>query len=213
MRGHVQSEYEAAASADEIWAVYSSPDLPRLIVELMPARYERIDVLKGDGTVGTVIRNFLNPGDMDFYFLTFHLGIYHTTILMHNLFMQPCFLSIVTSDNLIYILISANSGPLTWNEKFIKIDDKTRTKVVQHIEGGYLDMGFSFYENIFTIIKTGKDSCLITARTVFDVAEEYESNTSLISVSWAMARAISNYVIQNRANKDEKQTKSFLRCC
>ncbi|KAF5186433.1 S-norcoclaurine synthase [Thalictrum thalictroides] len=166
MRGHVESEYEVAVSADEIWAVYSSPDLPRLIVELMPTRYQKIDVLEGDGTEGTIIRNYLVP---------------------------------------------TNPPPLTWNEKFMKIDNKTRTKVVRHIEGGWLDMGFTLYENIFTVIKKDENSCIITQRTVFDVTEEFESNVSLISSSWAMARAISNYVIQNRVNKDDNR-KGATRC-
>ncbi|KAF5188339.1 hypothetical protein FRX31_022074 [Thalictrum thalictroides] len=64
-------------------------------------------------------------------------------------------------------------------------------------------MGFTLYENIFSVIKKDENSCIITQRTVFDVTEEFESIASLISSSWAMARAISNYVIQNRANKDD----------
>ncbi|KAL5718896.1 hypothetical protein ACHQM5_011750 [Ranunculus cassubicifolius] len=57
----VWSEIEVNISAAEVWAVYSSPDLPRLIVELMPFRFQRIDVLQGDGTQGTILNITLQP--------------------------------------------------------------------------------------------------------------------------------------------------------
>ncbi|KAF9602520.1 hypothetical protein IFM89_029819 [Coptis chinensis] len=154
--GEVSGEVEVDLPADEIWAVYSSPDLPRLIVELMPARFASIDILEGDGTQGTVLHCVLQPG---------------------------------------------NKGPVTWNEKITKIDHKSRTKVVRQIKGGYLDMGFNMYEHIFKITKTGHNSCTIRMTASFNVNEGSESNASLITANWNMAKAISNYVIQSKASK------------
>ncbi|KAF5186098.1 S-norcoclaurine synthase [Thalictrum thalictroides] len=156
MRAQVWSELEVDLPADDIWAVYSSPDLPRLIVELMPTRFQRIDVLEGDGTQGTILHITLQP---------------------------------------------ANSGPLVWNEQFTTIDHANRIKVVRQIRGGFLDIGFSLYENIFTITERGPHACTIRATANFDVNEGSESGTSLITANWRMARVIVDYVLQNNANK------------
>ncbi|KAF5175829.1 S-norcoclaurine synthase [Thalictrum thalictroides] len=156
MRAQVWSELEVNLPADDIWAVYSSPDLPRLIVELMPTRFQKIDVLQGDGTQGTILHITLQP---------------------------------------------SNSGPLVWKEQFTTIDHTNRIKVVRQIEGGFLDIGFTMYENIFTITARGPNACTIRATASFDVNEGFESNTSLITANWRMARAIVDYVVQNNAKK------------
>nr|DAD17840.1 TPA_asm: hypothetical protein HUJ06_019303 [Nelumbo nucifera] len=50
MIGRVVNEMEVGVPADDIWAVYSSPELPRLFVQLMPNVIKKIDILQGDGT-------------------------------------------------------------------------------------------------------------------------------------------------------------------
>ncbi|OVA02898.1 hypothetical protein BVC80_9095g97 [Macleaya cordata] len=63
MRYELINEFEVVgASADDVWAVYSSPNLPKLIVELLPGVFERIDVVEGDGHVGTVLHLVYPPG-------------------------------------------------------------------------------------------------------------------------------------------------------
>ncbi|PIA40396.1 hypothetical protein AQUCO_02500239v1 [Aquilegia coerulea] len=156
LHAEVWSELVVELPADEIWAVYSSHDLPRLIVELLPQRFDKIDIVEGDGGVGTIMYCVLNP---------------------------------------------ANSGPQTWKEKIIKMDDKTRTKVVRQIEGGYLGIGFHMYEHIFTITPKDANSCIIRMTASFDVDDNSASNASLISANWSMGKAIANYVFQNKANK------------
>ncbi|KAF9607385.1 hypothetical protein IFM89_034151, partial [Coptis chinensis] len=49
--------------AEEIWVVYSSPDLPRLILTLLPTRFQSIDVLEGDGAQGTILDIVLQPAN------------------------------------------------------------------------------------------------------------------------------------------------------
>ncbi|KAL5721587.1 hypothetical protein ACHQM5_005213 [Ranunculus cassubicifolius] len=63
MRAAVWSEMEIDLPAEEMWAIYASPDLPRLIVELMPARFQKIDVLEGEGNQGTVLAITLQPSN------------------------------------------------------------------------------------------------------------------------------------------------------
>ncbi|KAF9607134.1 hypothetical protein IFM89_032356 [Coptis chinensis] len=63
MLAEVWSELEVDLPAEEIWAVYSSPDLPRLILDLLPTRFQSIDVLEGDGTQGTILHIVLRPAN------------------------------------------------------------------------------------------------------------------------------------------------------
>ncbi|MCL7035494.1 hypothetical protein MKW94_028277 [Papaver nudicaule] len=56
MRYELINEMEVAAPAEDIWAVYSSPNLPKLIVKLLPDVFERIDYVEGTGGVGTIIQ-------------------------------------------------------------------------------------------------------------------------------------------------------------
>ncbi|KAI3853290.1 hypothetical protein MKW92_014523, partial [Papaver armeniacum] len=62
MRRVVNYEVEVPTSADSIWEVYSSPDAPRLLRDvLLPGVFERLDILEGDGGVGTVVECVFTP--------------------------------------------------------------------------------------------------------------------------------------------------------
>ncbi|KAJ0970843.1 hypothetical protein J5N97_018802 [Dioscorea zingiberensis] len=56
MKGAVSHELEIGLPADEIWAVYRALRLGELAVELLPNVLEKIDIIEGDGEVGTVLR-------------------------------------------------------------------------------------------------------------------------------------------------------------
>ncbi|XP_026398575.1 S-norcoclaurine synthase 2-like [Papaver somniferum] len=53
---------EVHGAAEDIWAVYISPNFPKLIDELLPDVFERIDYVKGTGGVGTIIQVVYSPG-------------------------------------------------------------------------------------------------------------------------------------------------------
>ncbi|XP_026417479.1 S-norcoclaurine synthase-like [Papaver somniferum] len=149
------NDFNVAASADEVWAVYSSHNLTKLIVKLLPGMFKRIDVLKGDGGVGTILRLVYPPG----------------------------------------------SVPLTYKEKFVTIDNRRRLKEVLQIEGGYLEMGVTFYMDSFQVIKRGRDSCIVRSITKYEIRDNLAVKVSpLISVDSlvTMARAISKYVLENK---------------
>ncbi|KAK9120540.1 hypothetical protein Syun_018157 [Stephania yunnanensis] len=158
IRKELKHESPVAASAKSIWGVYSSPDLPKLIVKLLPTVFEKIEIVEGDGGVGTVLRLTYPPG----------------------------------------------SVPLTYKEKFVTIDNEKRLKEVKQIEGGYLDMGCTFYLDSFHILENGCDKCIIVSKTVYEVpneeiASKVEPFISIDSLA-SMATAISNYVL-NRVRK------------
>ncbi|KAK9144284.1 hypothetical protein Sjap_004187 [Stephania japonica] len=158
IRKELKHELPVAASAKEIWGVYSSPDLPKLIVKLLPSVFEKIEIIEGDGGVGTVLRLTYPPG----------------------------------------------SVPLTYKEKFVTIDNKKQLKEVMQIEGGYLDMGCTFYMDSFHILENGCDACIIVSKTEYEVpneeiASKVEPFVTIDSLA-SMATAITNYVL-NRVRK------------
>ncbi|OVA02868.1 Bet v I domain [Macleaya cordata] len=158
MRKELTNEMEVAASADKIWAVYSSPNLPKLIVELLPTVFDRIDIIEGDGGVGTVL----------------------------------------------YILSPPGSVPLSYKEKFVTIDNEKRLKEVQQIEGGYLDMGVTYYMDSFHILEKGPDSCIIKSTTTYEIKDELADKvSSLITIDSlvGMAKAISKYVLDQKKSR------------
>ncbi|MCL7049088.1 hypothetical protein MKW94_015908 [Papaver nudicaule] len=63
MRYEFINEFEVNASADDVWAIYSSSNLRTSAVQLLPNILKSKDILEGDGySVGTVFRVVLLPG-------------------------------------------------------------------------------------------------------------------------------------------------------
>ncbi|KAL5554061.1 hypothetical protein UlMin_041462 [Ulmus minor] len=60
--GQLSHELEVKASASDVWAVYSSLKLSKLIEENLPQLVQKVDVLEGDGSVGTIICIKFVPG-------------------------------------------------------------------------------------------------------------------------------------------------------
>ncbi|OVA02905.1 Bet v I domain [Macleaya cordata] len=128
MRKELTHEMEVPTSADSIWAVYSSPDIPRLLKEvLLPGVFEKLDVIAGDGGVGTVLDIAFPPGAV----------------------------------------------PRSYKEKFVKINHEKRLKEVEMIEGGYLDMGCTFYMDKIHVLEKGPNSCVIESAIIYEVKDEY----------------------------------------
>ncbi|MCL7035567.1 hypothetical protein MKW94_000222 [Papaver nudicaule] len=63
MRYEFTNEFEVEASADDVWAIYSSSNLRTSAVQLLPNFLKSKDILEGDGhTVGTIFRVVFLPG-------------------------------------------------------------------------------------------------------------------------------------------------------
>ncbi|KAK9095525.1 hypothetical protein Scep_026994 [Stephania cephalantha] len=154
MRGHVTNELDVDLPADEIWAIYRSPEFPKLILGMLPPGVlEKLEVVEGDGGAGCVLHIILAPGF---------------------------------------------PGPCEWKERFVEINDETKTKVVRQIEGGFLDIGFTLYEDVFKIIERGPSSCTIQSSAFFEVKDEFESKASLITADtlWWMAKGVAEHALK-----------------
>nr|ACO90257.2 putative norcoclaurine synthase [Papaver bracteatum] len=157
MRKVIKYDMEVATSADSVWAVYSSPDIPRLLRDvLLPGVFEKLDVIEGNGGVGTVLDIAFPPGAV----------------------------------------------PRSYKEKFVNIDRVKRLKEVIMIEGGYLDMGCTFYLDRIHVVEKAPSSCVIESSIVYEVEEEYADVMSKLITTEplkSMAEVISNYVIQKES--------------
>ncbi|KAI3860075.1 hypothetical protein MKW92_028025 [Papaver armeniacum] len=49
------AELEVAASADDVWGVIGAKDAPQFFMNALPGMFEKIEILEGDGGVGTVL--------------------------------------------------------------------------------------------------------------------------------------------------------------
>ncbi|RZC85919.1 hypothetical protein C5167_026593 [Papaver somniferum] len=157
MKKVIKYDMEVATSADSVWAVYSSPDIPRLLRDvLLPGVFEKLDVIEGNGGVGTVLDIVFPPGAV----------------------------------------------PRSYKEKFVNIDREKRLKEVIMIEGGYRDMGCTFYLDRIHVVEKTPSSCVIESSIVYEVKEEYADAVSKLITTEplkSMAEVISNYVIQKES--------------
>lgn len=61
-KGH---ELEADVPASELWKIYGTLRFVELVHELLPQVLHQVDVVRGDGTVGTVIKVAFPPGEIE----------------------------------------------------------------------------------------------------------------------------------------------------
>ncbi|KAF9605489.1 hypothetical protein IFM89_017508 [Coptis chinensis] len=62
MEGKLESKLEVNVPAREIWDIYGGLKLGQLGSKLVPDHFERVEVIEGDGGVGTVLRVIFPPG-------------------------------------------------------------------------------------------------------------------------------------------------------
>ncbi|XP_073111631.1 norbelladine synthase [Elaeis guineensis] len=62
MKGSLFHKLEVGLPAGEVWEVYGTLRLAQLVVELLPHVLQKVDVIEGDGGVGTVLHLTFPPG-------------------------------------------------------------------------------------------------------------------------------------------------------
>ena len=63
MKGSLFHKLEVGLPAGEVWEVYGTLRLAQLVVELLPHVLQKVDVIEGDGGVGTVLHLTFPPGE------------------------------------------------------------------------------------------------------------------------------------------------------
>ncbi|CAN4084445.1 unnamed protein product [Withania somnifera] len=62
-------------------------------------------------------------------------------------------------------------GNAPYKEKFVLVDDEKKVKEVEIVEGGYLDVGFTFYGIKFEVIKKDDNSSFLKLTIDFETKE------------------------------------------
>ncbi|CDO99417.1 unnamed protein product [Coffea canephora] len=73
----------------------------------------------------------------------------------------------------------------TYCKEILKVvDQEKRVKIAELIEGGFLDMGFTFYQVRIEVIENAKDenSCTVKFTIEYEVKEDAAANASLVSI-------------------------------
>ncbi|RRT35809.1 hypothetical protein BHE74_00043185 [Ensete ventricosum] len=68
MKGTLCHELEVGLPAGELWEVYGTLRLAQLVVELVPHVLQKVDIVEGDGGVGTVLHLTFPAGDGPQYY-------------------------------------------------------------------------------------------------------------------------------------------------
>ncbi|KAL0452302.1 UNVERIFIED_CONTAM: hypothetical protein Slati_1208300 [Sesamum latifolium] len=93
------------------------------------------------------------------------------------------------------------SGPPSYKEKYLVVDDVKRVKVGQIIEGGALEQGFkSYITRLDAIEKEGKtDECIMigTIEYVLEDESALPSVDSSLDGLYDIMKAVADYVIKN----------------
>lgn len=77
MRGLQSVETPVGVPADVVWDAYRGLELGRLVDQLLPDVIGKVEVVQGDGGVGTIVKltfpagNFSHPSRFSFLFLSF----------------------------------------------------------------------------------------------------------------------------------------------
>ncbi|KAK9120550.1 hypothetical protein Syun_018167 [Stephania yunnanensis] len=157
MRGHVTNELDVDLPADEIWAIYRSPEFPKLILGMLPPGVlEKLEVVEGDGGAGCVLHIILAPGSPE---------------------------------------------PREWMEEFVEINNEKKVKRVRMIQGGFLDLGFNFYENVFEITEIDECSCVYKSSVIYEADDnKFSTSAPLVSAAsaWGIPYAIANHIMERK---------------
>ncbi|XP_068634620.1 norbelladine synthase-like [Aristolochia californica] len=95
-------------------------------------------------------------------------------------------------------------GPYgAYKERWVTIDHENRVKETDTIEGGVLDVGYTFYRLRFEIVADGPNASRIKTIIMYEIKDEFAANESIADQNLAqmetMARAVAKYLADTSA--------------
>ncbi|XP_068649341.1 norbelladine synthase-like [Aristolochia californica] len=96
--------------------------------------------------------------------------------------------------------VEGTPGVRHYKEKFIVVDDETRVKSADAVEGGFQELGFSLYRVTFQILEKDATSSIIKSTIDYEIDDEKASNASFVStaVLEVLAKAVEQHLIQKK---------------
>lgn len=83
----------------------------------------------------------------------------------------------------------------------MKVDNECRIKDADVVEGGYLNLGFTFFRTRFEILENGCNSSVLRVTIFYELKDEYAANASLVNAGeWqGSANAVAEYLAEKAA--------------
>lgn len=91
MKGSLCHEYETGIPAEEVWQVYGTLRLGQLLPQLLPHLFKSVELVEGDGGVGTILHLTFSPGSFFFFVLAILQKSKLARFLSLQLFMFPLY--------------------------------------------------------------------------------------------------------------------------
>lgn len=75
MSGQLEHELELHVPASEAWELFGTLGIGKLVGEEMPELFQKVEILEGDGGVGTILKLTFTPGHLYSYYYIFFIYI------------------------------------------------------------------------------------------------------------------------------------------
>ncbi|MCL7027962.1 hypothetical protein MKW94_023982 [Papaver nudicaule] len=91
-----------------------------------------------------------------------------------------------------------------YKEKFMKVDEEKRIKVVDVVEGGYLDVGFSLYRTTFEIVEKDEHSSSVITTIDYELDDASAGNAAFVSIKplEIIVESIGMYLLNEKKNEN-----------
>ncbi|XP_076896117.1 norbelladine synthase-like [Bidens hawaiensis] len=205
MFGSLSEEVEVKVSADKAWQLYGSIKLGEIAAK---HTLESIDVLEGDGGVGTIIKVYFKPVEVKV--AADKAWQLYGTIKLPDFAAKHTFerLDIIEGDGgagtIVKVTFKPEFGIPYCMEKYTMVDNDKMVKEVEIIEGGFLDFGFTLYRVRIEVQNNVNDdtgsSCVVKMTIEYEVKEEAIDNASLTTIEpFVVLMKIANEHLLNSA--------------
>ncbi|KAG9443546.1 hypothetical protein H6P81_014886 [Aristolochia fimbriata] len=88
-----------------------------------------------------------------------------------------------------------------FTETLVTLNGEDRVKEVDVNEGGFLDVGYTFYRTRFEIVEKGPNMATVKKSIIYEIQDEFAANESLASIDEnpAQVKAVEDFLTNRRA--------------
>ncbi|KAI5010171.1 hypothetical protein ZWY2020_012308 [Hordeum vulgare] len=207
--GSLWHEFETDLPAADVWEVYGSLALGQLVPQLLPHVLSKVELVEGDGGVGTVLLVTFPPAGASEEPRSYKEKF---NVVDHEKYIKEA--EIVEGDGGVGTVLlvtfppaGASEEPRSYKEKFNVVDHEKYIKEAEIVEGGFLDLRFRKYLVRFEVVGKEDGRSVIRSTVEYEVDAEHAKNASLVSTEAlaAVAEAITKHIKEQKSPKQAKE--------
>ncbi|XP_068669058.1 uncharacterized protein [Aristolochia californica] len=102
---------------------------------------------------------------------------------------------------LIILIIKPGNAFRQYTETVVTLNKEDRIKEVDVSEGGFLDVGYTFYRTRFEILDKGPNMATVRKSILYEIKDEFAANESMATVEEnpAQVKAVENFLSNSRS--------------